>query len=29
MVQYAAPYNRQDINGIQPNFFIMRAQVDW
>jgi phosphate-selective porin OprO/OprP len=29
VVQYAAPYNRQDINGIHPNAFIMRAQVDW
>jgi phosphate-selective porin OprO and OprP len=29
VVQYAAPYNRQDINGILPNAFIMRAQADW
>ena len=29
VVQYAAPYNRQDLNGIHPNFFILRAQADW
>jgi phosphate-selective porin OprO/OprP len=27
--QYSAPFNRPDLNGIHPNFFILRAQVDW
>jgi len=27
--QYSAPFNRPDLNGIHPNFFVLRAQVDW
>ncbi len=27
--QYSAPFNRPDLNGIHPNMFILRAQVDW
>jgi phosphate-selective porin OprO/OprP len=27
--QYSAPFNRPDLNGIHPNSFILRAQVDW
>jgi phosphate-selective porin OprO and OprP len=29
VLQLAAPFNRPDINGIHPNLFIARAQVDW
>ncbi|HMK90087.1 MAG TPA: porin [Methylocystis sp.] len=29
VVQYAAPYTRPDINGIHPQLFELRAQVDW
>lgn len=29
VMQLAAPFNRPDINGIHPNLFLMRAQVDW
>jgi phosphate-selective porin OprO and OprP len=27
--QYSANYNRPDLNGIHPQLFVMRAQVDW
>jgi phosphate-selective porin OprO and OprP len=27
--QYSANFNRPDLNGIHPNIFILRAQVDW
>ena len=29
VLQLAAPFNRPDINGIHPNLFEVRAQVDW
>jgi phosphate-selective porin OprO and OprP len=29
VLQLAAPFNRPDIDGIHPNLFVMRAQVDW
>jgi phosphate-selective porin OprO/OprP len=29
VLQLAAPFSRPDINGIHPNLFVMRAQVDW
>lgn len=29
VLQLAAPYNRPDINGIGPNLFVLRAQVNW
>lgn len=29
VVQYAAPYNRPDLNGIHPQLFEVRAQVDY
>ena len=29
VMQLAAPFNRPDINGIHPNLFEVRAQVDW
>jgi phosphate-selective porin OprO and OprP len=29
VLELAAPFNRPDINGIHPNLFVMRAQVDW
>jgi phosphate-selective porin len=29
VLELAAPYNRPDINGIHPNLFEVRAQVDW
>ena len=29
VLQLSAPFNRPDINGIHPNLFVMRAQVDW
>ncbi len=27
--QYSANFNRPDLNGINPNLFVLRAQVDW
>jgi phosphate-selective porin OprO/OprP len=27
--QYSAPYNLRDINGIHPQLFVLRAQVNW
>jgi phosphate-selective porin OprO and OprP len=27
--QYSAPFNRPDLNGIHPQVFELRAQVDW
>ena len=27
--QYSANYNRPDLNGIHPQLFELRAQVDW
>jgi hypothetical protein len=27
--QLAAPFNRPDLNGIRPNLFELRAQVNW
>jgi phosphate-selective porin len=27
--QYSANFNRPDLNGIHPNLFVLRAQVDW
>jgi phosphate-selective porin OprO and OprP len=29
VLQLAAPFNRPDIDGIHPNLFEVRAQVDW
>ena len=29
VLQYSANYNRPDINGIHPQLFVMRAQVNW
>jgi len=29
VLQLSAPFNRPDINGIHPNLFEVRAQVDW
>jgi phosphate-selective porin OprO and OprP len=29
VLQLAAPWNRPNINGIHPQIFLMRAQVDW
>jgi phosphate-selective porin OprO and OprP len=29
VLQLSAPFNRPDINGIHPNLFVVRAQVDW
>jgi len=29
VLQYSAPFNRPDLNGIHPQLFVMRAQVDW
>src|ERR1700730_3014091 len=29
VLQQSAPFNRPDINGIHPNLFEVRAQVDW
>jgi len=28
-VQYSANYARPDLNGIHPQLFELRAQVDW
>jgi phosphate-selective porin len=28
-VQYSAPYNLRDINGIHPQLFALRPQVNW
>jgi phosphate-selective porin OprO and OprP len=27
--QFSAPFNRPDLDGIHPNLFVLRAQVDW
>ena len=29
VLQLAAPYDRPSLNGIHPNIFLMRAQVNW
>lgn len=29
VLQYSANYNRPDLNGIHPQLFVMRAQVNW
>ena len=29
VLQLAAPYNRPDLNGIHPQLFELRAQVNW
>jgi phosphate-selective porin OprO and OprP len=29
VLQLAAPYNRPDLNGIHPQLFVVRSQVNW
>jgi phosphate-selective porin OprO/OprP len=29
VLQLAAPFNRPNINGVHPQIFVMRAQVNW
>ena len=29
VLQLAAPFDRPSLNGIHPNIFLMRAQVNW